>query len=234
MGVNLNTASASLLGYVSGITPTIARNIVAFREENGPFKSRSQLKKVPKLGPKAFQNCAGFLRVPGGSNPLDATAVHPESYGVAKELLARVGVPASALAKGGVPGIAGRVGDVGTLAQDLGCGEPTLRDIVAELEKPGRDPRDDAPEVVFSRSAKSIDDLSIGMELTGTVRNVVDFGAFVDIGVKQDGLVHISKMAERFVRHPSEVVSVGDNVTVWVTGVDKARGKISLSMVKGK
>ena len=234
VGVNLNTASASLLGYVSGITPTIARNIVAFREENGPFKSRSQLKKVPKLGPKAFQNCAGFLRVPGGSNPLDATAVHPESYGVAKELLARVGVPASALAKGGVPGIAGRVGDVGTLAQDLGCGEPTLRDIVAELEKPGRDPRDDAPEVVFSRSAKSIDDLSIGMELTGTVRNVVDFGAFVDIGVKQDGLVHISKMAERFVRHPSEVVSVGDNVTVWVTGVDKARGKISLSMVKGK
>ena len=234
VGVNLNTASASLLGYVSGITPTIARNIVAFREENGPFKSRSQLKKVPKLGPKAFQNCAGFLRVPGGSNPLDATAVHPESYGVAKELLARVGVPASALAKGGVPGIAGRVGDVGTLAQELGCGEPTLRDIVAELEKPGRDPRDDAPEVVFSRSAKSIDDLSIGMELTGTVRNVVDFGAFVDIGVKQDGLVHISKMAERFVRHPSEVVSVGDNVTVWVTGVDKARGKISLSMVKGK
>ena len=234
VGVNLNTASASLLGYVSGITPTIARNIVAFREENGPFKSRSQLKKVPKLGPKAFQNCAGFLRVPGGSNPLDATAVHPESYGIAKELLARVGVPASALAKGGVPGIAGRVGDVGTLAQELGCGEPTLRDIVAELEKPGRDPRDDAPEVVFSRSAKSIDDLSIGMELTGTVRNVVDFGAFVDIGVKQDGLVHISKMAERFVRHPSEVVSVGDNVTVWVTGVDKARGKISLSMVKGK
>ena len=154
VGVNLNTASASLLGYVSGITPTIARNIVAFREENGPFKSRSQLKKVPKLGPKAFQNCAGFLRVPGGSNPLDATAVHPESYGVAKELLARVGVPASALAKGGVPGM--------------------------------------------------------------------------------DGLVHISKMAERFVRHPSEVVSVGDNVTVWVTGVDKARGKISLSMVKGK
>ena len=234
VGVNLNTASASLLGYVSGITPTIARNIVAFREENGPFKSRSQLKMVPKLGPKAFQNCAGFLRVPGGSNPLDATAVHPESYGVAKELLARVGVPASALAKGGVPGIAGRVGDVGTLAQELGCGEPTLCDIVAELEKPGRDPRDDAPEVVFSRSAKSIDDLSIGMELTGTVRNVVDFGAFVDIGVKQDGLVHISKMAERFVRHPSEVVSVGDNVTVWVTGVDKARGKISLSMVKGK
>lgn len=234
VGVNLNTASASLLGYVSGITPTIARNIVAFREENGPFKSRSQLKKVPKLGPKAFQNCAGFLRVPGGSNPLDATAVHPESYGVAKELLARVGVPTSALAKGGVPGIAGRVGDVGTLAQELGCGEPTLRDIVAELEKPGRDPRGDAPEVVFSRSAKSIDDLSIGMELTGTVRNVVDFGAFVDIGVKQDGLVHISKMAERFVRHPSEVVSVGDNVTVWVTGIDKTRGKISLSMVKGK
>lgn len=234
VGVNLNTASASLLGYVSGITPTIARNIVAFREENGPFKSRSQLKKVPKLGPKAFQNCAGFLRVSGGSNPLDATAVHPESYGVAKELLARLGVPVSVLGKGGIPGIAGRVGDTGKMARELGCGEPTLRDIVAELEKPGRDPRDDAPEVVFSRSAKCIDDLSVGMELTGTVRNVVDFGAFVDIGVKQDGLVHISKMAERFVRHPSEIVSVGDNVTVWVTGVDKARGKISLSMVKGK
>lgn len=234
VGVNLNTASASLLGYVSGITPTIARNIVAFREENGPFKSRSQLKKVPKLGPKAFQNCAGFLRVSGGSNPLDATAVHPESYGVAKELLARLGVPVSVLGNGGIPGIAGRVGDTGKMARELGCGEPTLRDIVAELEKPGRDPRDDAPEVVFSRSAKCIDDLSVGMELTGTVRNVVDFGAFVDIGVKQDGLVHISKMAERFVRHPSEIVSVGDNVTVWVTGVDKARGKISLSMVKGK
>ncbi|MGN0060602.1 MAG: Tex family protein [Coriobacteriales bacterium] len=234
VGVNLNTASASLLAYVSGITPTIARNIVAFREENGPFTSRSQLKKVSKLGPKAFQNCAGFLRVSGGSNPLDATAVHPESYGIAKELLARLDVPVSALGKGGIPGIAGRVGDTGKMAQELGCGEPTLRDIVAELEKPGRDPRDDAPEVVFSRSAKSIDDLSIGMELTGTVRNVVDFGAFVDIGVKQDGLVHISKMAKRFVRHPSEVVSVGDNVTVWVTGVDKARGKISLSMVRGK
>ena len=234
VGVNLNTASASLLGYVSGITPTIARNIVAFREENGPFMSRSQLKKVPKLGPKAFQNCAGFLRVSGGSNPLDATAVHPESYGVAKELLARLGVPVSVLGKGGIPGIAGRVGDTGKMARELGCGEPTLRDIVAELEKPGRDPRDDAPEVVFSRSAKCIDDLSVGMELTGTVRNVVDFGAFVDIGVKQDGLVHISKMAERFIRHPSEIVSVGDNVTVWVTGVDKARGKISLSMVKGK
>lgn len=164
----------------------------------------------------------------GGSNLLDATAVHPESYGVAKELLARVGVSASALAKGGVPGIAGRVGNIGALAQELGCGEPTLQGIVAGLEKPGRDPRDDVPEVVFSTSAKSIDDLAVGMELTGTVRSVFD------IGVKQDGLVHISKMAERFVRHLSEVVSVGDNVTVWVTGIDKTRGKISLSMVKGK
>lgn len=234
VGVDLNTASASLLGYVSGITPTIARNIVAYREENGPFSSRAQLKKVPKLGPKAFLNCAGFLRIAGGSNPLDATSVHPESCDIAKRLLTHLGLAPAALAEGGIPDIAKRIGDVRAMAAELECGEPTLRDIVAELEKPGRDPRDDAPEVVFSRSVRSLDDLREGMELSGTVRNVVDFGAFVDIGVKQDGLVHISKMAERFVQHPSEIVSVGDTVTVWVTGIDKDRGKISLSMVKGK
>ena len=234
VGVDLNTASASLLGYVSGITPTIAKNIVAYREEMGAFTDRRQLKKVPKLGPKAFLNCAGFLRNSGGANPLDATSVHPESYAVATALLERTGVEPSALARGGVADMARRVGNIGEVARELDCGVPTLRDIVSELEKPGRDPRDDAPEVVFSRSVTNFDDLKVGMELTGTVRNVVDFGAFVDIGVKQDGLVHISKMANRFVKHPSDIVSVGDTVTVWICGIDKDRGKISLTMVEGK
>ena len=234
VGVDLNTASASLLGYVSGISAPVAKNIVAYREEHGAFTDRRQLKKVPKLGAKAYLNCAGFLRIAGGKNPLDATSVHPESYPAASEVLRRAGVEPEALTRGGVPDIAKRLGGVGALAAELGVGAPTLRDIVAELEKPGRDPRDDAPEVVFSRSVRDFDDLEAGMELTGTVRNVVDFGAFVDIGVKQDGLVHISKLADRFVKHPSEVVSVGDTVTVWVTGVDKDRGKISLSMVKAK
>lgn len=234
VGVDLNTASASLLGYVSGITPTIAKNIVAYREEMGAFTDRRQLKKVPKLGPKAFLNCAGFLRISGGTNPLDATSVHPESYAVATALLERTGVEPSALARGGVADMARRVGNIGEIARELDCGVPTLRDIVSELEKPGRDPRDDAPEVVFSRSVTNFDDLKVGMELTGTVRNVVDFGAFVDIGVKQDGLVHISKMANRFVKHPSDIVSVGDTVTVWICGIDKDRGKISLTMVEGK
>lgn len=234
VGVDLNTASASLLGYVSGITPTIANNIVAYREEMGAFTDRRQLKKVPKLGPKAFLNCAGFLRISDGTNPLDATSVHPESYAVATALLERTGVEPSALARGGVADMARRVGNIGEVARELDCGVPTLRDIVSELEKPGRDPRDDAPEVVFSRSVTNFDDLKVGMELTGTVRNVVDFGAFVDIGVKQDGLVHISKMANRFVKHPSDIVSVGDTVTVWICGIDKDRGKISLTMVEGK
>ncbi|EJZ84710.1 Tex family protein [Slackia piriformis] len=234
VGVDLNTASASLLGYVSGISPAVAKNIVVYREENGAFTDRKQLKNVPKLGPKAFLNCAGFLRISDGANPLDATSVHPESYAIATELLKRAGVKPSALSAGGVPDIAKRIGNVATLADELGCGVPTLRDIVAELEKPGRDPRDDAPEVVFSKSVTSLDDLNVGMELTGTVRNVVDFGAFVDIGVKQDGLVHISKLSDRFVKHPSEVVSVGDTVTVWIEKIDKERGKISLSMVKEK
>ena len=234
VGVNLNTASASLLGYVSGISAAVSKNIVAYREEHGAFTDRGQLKKVPKLGAKAFQNCAGFLRISDGKNPLDATSVHPESYAVANELLKRAKVKPEALADGGVPDIASRLGDVDALAAELGVGAPTLRDIVSELEKPGRDPRDDAPEVVFSEGVRDFDDLTVGMELTGTVRNVVDFGAFVDVGVKQDGLVHVSKMADRFVKHPSEVAAVGDTVTVWVTGIDKDRGKISLSMVKGK
>ena len=232
VGVDANTASASLLGYVSGITPTVARNIVAYREEHGAFTSRTQLKEVPKLGPKAYLNAAGFLRISGGTNPLDATAVHPESYAVAREVLERAGVTANDIKNGGVSDIKQRVGNVASLAAELNCGIMTLMDIVAELEKPGRDPRDDAPEVVFSRAALSIDDLEPGMELTGTVRNVVDFGAFVDIGVHQDGLVHISKLSHKFVKHPSDVVTVGDTVKVWVEHVDKDRGRISLTMVQ--
>ena len=234
VGVDVNTASASLLGYVSGITSAVADNIVAYREENGAFTDRRQLKKVPKLGPKAFLNSAGFLRITGGDNPLDATSVHPESYPVATEVLKRAGVSAEELKRGGVPDIERRLGSVAELASDLGCGAPTLIDIVGELKKPGRDPRDDAPEVIFSRAALSIEDLQPGMELKGTVRNVVDFGAFIDVGVHQDGLVHISKLANRFVKHPSDVVRVGDNVTVWVEKVDLDRKKISLTMVQGK
>ena len=230
--LDVTTRGAMSLGR--RITPAVAKNIVAYREENGAFTDRRQLKKVPKLGPKAYLNAAGFMRITGGKNPLDATSVHPESYEIAGELLRRAGVAPSALAAGGVPGIGAKIGGLGAVAAELGCGVPTLRDIVAELEKPGRDPRDDAPEVVFSQAARSIEDLEVGMELKGTVRNVVDFGAFVDIGVHQDGLVHISKLADRFVKHPSEVVAVGDTVTVWITGVDKARGKISLTMVKGR
>ena len=234
VGVDVNTASASLLGYVSGITPSVAKNIVAYREENGAFTDRRQLKKVPKLGPKAYLNAAGFLRISGGKNPLDATSVHPESYEVATSVLERAGVAASELSRGGVPDIERRLGSISALASDLDCGTLTLIDIVNELKKPGRDPRDDAPEVVFSRSALSIDDLEPGMELKGTVRNVVDFGAFVDVGVHQDGLVHISKLANRFVKHPSDVVRVGDTVKVWVEKVDRDRKKISLTMVQGK
>ncbi|WP_066833322.1 Tex family protein [Collinsella ihumii] len=234
VGVDVNTASASLLGYVSGITPTVAKNIVAYREEHGAFTDRRQLKDVPKLGPKAFLNCAGFMRIAGGDNPLDATSVHPESYAVAREVLKRAGVTAADLAHGGIPDIEKRVGSVSALAGEVGCGVLTLLDIISELEKPGRDPRDNAPEVVFSKAARTLDDLEVGMELTGTVRNVVDFGAFVDVGVHQDGLVHISKLSRSFVKHPSDVVAVGDTVKVWVERIDRERGKISLTMVPGK
>lgn len=233
IGVDLNTASASLLAYVAGINTTVARNIVAYREETGLFTDRRQLKKVPKLGAKAFQNSAGFLRITGGKNPLDATSVHPESYPAATALLKRARVKPDELTKGGIADIRTRVGDPSALVTELGVGLPTLQDIMSELEKPGRDLRDEAPDVVFSQGVRSFDDLAVGMELTGTVRNVVDFGAFVDIGVKQDGLVHVSKLADRFIKHPSEVVAIGDTVTVWIAGVDKDRGKISLTMVKG-
>ena len=234
VGVDLNTASASLLGYVAGIGGALAKSITAYRDENGAFRDRKQLKKVPKLGDKAYTQCAGFLRIHGGGNPLDSTAVHPESYAAATELLKRAGIAAPELTNGGIADIAQHIGDLHILAGELKIGLPTLQDIVAELAKPGRDPRDDAPPVVFSRNLRSLDDLTVGMELFGTVRNVVDFGAFVDIGVKHDGLVHVSKLADRFIRHPGEVVAVGDTVKVWVLAVDKERGKISLTMVQDR
>ncbi|MBQ2947593.1 MAG: RNA-binding transcriptional accessory protein [Clostridia bacterium] len=234
VGVDVETASVQLLTHVAGIGKALAANIVAYREENG-IASRAQLKKVPKLGPKAFEQCAGFLRV-RGSNPLDATAVHPESYPAAKALLARLGYDAKDLRRGGIAGIAARAEEagLGKLAQELGVGEMTLRDIAKELEKPGRDPREDLPPPVLRTDVLDIADLQPGMELTGTVRNVIDFGAFVDIGVHEDGLVHISRMAERFIRHPSEVVAVGDVVKVWVVDVDQKKKRIGLTMVKGR
>ena len=234
VGVDVETASAQLLTHVAGIGPALAQNIVAYRDENG-IASRAQLKKVPKLGPKAFEQCAGFLRV-HGKNPLDATAVHPESYPAAKALLAKLGYEEKALARGGLAGIAKRVQDMGAgkLAQELGIGELTLLDIAAELEKPGRDPREDLPAPVLRTDVLDIKDLVPGMELTGTVRNVIDFGAFVDIGVHQDGLVHISRMADKFIRHPSEAVSVGDVVKVWVVEVDEKKKRIALTMVQNR
>ena len=234
VGVDVETASASLLTHVAGIGEALANNIVAYRDENG-IASRAQRKKVPKLGPKAFEQCAGFLRV-HGSNPLDATAVHPESYAAAKALMEKLGYAPQALKRGGIVGITEKAEQAGMakLAEALGVGEMTLRDIAAELEKPGRDPRDELPAPVLRTDVLSMEDLKPGMELTGTVRNVIDFGAFVDIGVHQDGLVHISRMADRFIRHPSEVVRVGDVVTVWVVDVDVKKQRIALSMVKGR
>jgi len=234
VGVDIETASAQLLTHVAGIGEKLAENIVAYRDENG-IASRAQLKKVPKLGPKAFEQCAGFLRV-HGTNPLDATAVHPESYPAAKALLERLGYDLKDLRRGGIEGIAKKAENEGmdALAAELGVGVMTLEDIARELEKPGRDPREDLPAPVLRSDVLDMNDLKPGMELTGTVRNVIDFGAFVDIGVHQDGLVHISRMAERFIKHPSEAVSVGDVVTVWVVDVDVKKKRIALSMVKGR
>jgi len=234
VGVDVETASVQLLTHVAGIGKALAGNIVAYRDENG-ITSRAQLKKVPKLGPKAFEQCAGFLRV-RGANPLDATAVHPESYPAAKALLARLGYDAKDLKRGGIAGIGARVQQEGAakLASELGVGEMTLIDIAAELEKPGRDPREDLPPPVLRTDVLSMEDLAPGMELTGTVRNVIDFGAFVDIGVHQDGLVHISRMADRFIKHPSEAVAVGDVVRVWVVDVDQKKKRIALTMVKDR
>ena len=230
VGVDLNTASASLLEYISGITKTTAKNIVAFREENGAFQNRKELLKVPKLGPKAFEQCAGFLRISGGTNPLDATSVHPESYKAASELLKRLGYDPESLESGGARGISKKAGDMRKLAEELGIGEITLRDIINELEKPARDPREEMPKPILRTDVLEMKDLKPGMILKGTVRNVIDFGAFVDIGVHQDGLVHISEMSHRFIKHPLEAVCVGDVVEVKVLSVDVAKKRISLTM----
>ncbi|MCI7261814.1 MAG: RNA-binding transcriptional accessory protein [Clostridiaceae bacterium] len=230
VGVDLNTASASLLEYISGINKTIAKNIVAYREENGVFQSRRELLKVAKLGPKAYEQCAGFTRISGGKNPLDATSVHPESYKAAEALLARLGYQLSDLTQGGIPGIGKKIHDLKKLAAELGIGEITLQDIVSELEKPARDPREEMPKPILRTDVMEMKDLKPGMILKGTVRNVIDFGAFVDIGVHQDGLVHISQMTDRYIRHPLEAVSVGDVVEVQVLSVDLQKKRISLTM----
>jgi len=228
VGVDLNTASPSLLGYVSGISKQMASNIVAYRDENGRFEERKELLKVPKLGPKAYEQCAGFLRINGGKEPLDATAVHPESYDAARSILKECSFDEKDIVEGRISGISSRK----NLADKLGIGEYTFADIASELEKPGRDPRDEAPAPVLRSDVLDMSDLKPDMELKGTVRNIVDFGAFVDIGVHQDGLVHISEMADRFVKHPLDVVKVGDVVDVRVLSIDEKRGKISLSMKK--
>ena len=230
VGVDLNTASASLLEYVSGVSKAIAKNIVVYREENGKFASRSQLLKVAKLGPKAYEQCAGFMRISDGKNPLDATGVHPESYAATKQLLETLGYTLSDVTDRNVAGISKKVRDYKKLAQDLEIGELTLRDIVKELETPARDPREDMPKPILRSDVLEIKDLTPGMVLKGTVRNVIDFGAFVDIGVHQDGLVHISQMCDRFIKHPLEVVSVGDIVEVKVLSVDVKKQRIQLTM----
>ena len=237
VGVDLNTASAPLLSYVAGLNNATAKNIVAYREENGAFTGRKQVLKVPKLGPKAFEQCAGFLRVPESKNVLDHTGVHPESYEAAEKLLSLCGYSLNDVAAGGIGALRERVKEQGEAqaAQACGVGVPTLRDIVAELMKPGRDPRDELPKPILRTDVLEMKDLKPGMELTGTVRNVIDFGVFVDIGVHQDGLVHISQLgAPRRVRHPSEVCAVGDIVTVWVLEVDEKKKRISLTMKKPK
>ena len=230
VGVDLNTASASLLEYISGISKTIAKNIVAYREENGAFQNRKQLLKVAKLGPKAFEQCAGFMRIADGSNPLDATSVHPESYDAAAQVLKRLGLEPGSIGTEEMKGIAKKAGDIKKLAKELEIGEETLRDILKELEKPARDPREEMPKPILRTDVLDMKDLKPGMILKGTVRNVIDFGAFVDIGVHQDGLVHISEMSRKFIKHPLEAVSVGDVVEVKVLGVDPAKKRISLTM----
>ena len=228
VGVDLNTASFSLLSYISGISKNVAKNIVSYREENGAFRNRKELLKVTGLGPKAFQQCAGFLRIRGGDQPLDETSVHPESYSAVKELLAGLGL---SMDRESFKAAVRMTADPAAKAKELGIGEPTLRDILSELEKPARDPREEMPAPVLRSDVLSIEDLKPGLTLKGTVRNIVDFGAFVDIGVHQDGLVHISKMSRRFIKHPLEVVRVGDVVDVTVLGVDAGKKRISLSMI---
>ena len=230
VGVDLNTASASLLEYISGISKVIAKNIVTYREENGAFTARSQLLKVAKLGPKAYEQSAGFMRISDGKNPLDATGVHPESYAATKALLEKMGYTLEDVKNRNVVGISKKIRDYKKFAEELEIGELTLRDIVKELEKPARDPRDDMPKPILRSDVLEMKDLTPGMVLKGTVRNVIDFGAFVDIGVHQDGLVHISQMCDRYIKHPLEVVSVGDIVEVKVLSVDLKKQRIQLTM----
>ena len=230
VGVDLNTASASLLEYISGISKVIAKNIVAYREENGRFADRKQLLKVAKLGPKAFEQCAGFMRISGGKNPLDNTSVHPESYEAAEALLTKLGYKLDDLKAGKLVGLSLLVKDYKKLSSELSVGEITLKDIVKELEKPGRDPRDEMPKPILRTDVLAMEDLQPGMVLKGTVRNVIDFGAFVDIGVHQDGLVHISQMTDKYIKHPLEAVSVGDIVEVKVMSIDLAKKRIQLTM----
>jgi uncharacterized protein len=242
VGVDLNTASPSLLQYVSGITSSVAKNIVAYREENGKFTSREQLKDVKRLGDKVYEQCAGFLRITDGTNPLDNTAVHPESYQIAMKLVKRLGYSKEDIRMGKLKNIEEKLLEHGSeeleasiarLAEELEVGVPTLKDIIKELKKPGRDPREEMPKPVFRSDVLKMEDLRVGMVLSGTVRNVVDFGAFVDIGVKQDGLVHISEMSDKFVKNPMDIVSVGDIVNVRIIDLDIERGRISLSMKNG-
>ena len=230
VGVDLNTASAPLLSYIAGISGTIAKNIVAYREEHGRFADRRELLKVPKLGPKAYEQCAGFTRIQDGKNPLDATGVHPESYGAAEKLLKRQGFTPEDITARRLTGLSATIRDYKKLAEELGVGEITLRDIVKELEKPARDPRDEMPKPILRTDVLEMKDLKEGMVLKGTVRNVIDFGVFVDIGVHQDGLVHISQITDRYIRHPLEVVSVGDIVDVKVMSVDLKKKRIQLTM----
>lgn len=230
VGVDLNTASASLLEYISGITKTIAKNIVTYREENGKFLHRKQLLKVAKLGPKAFEQCAGFMRIQNGKNPLDGTSVHPESYEAAQQLLEKIGYTTADITNGNLSGLSQKITNYKETAKKLGIGEITLQDIVNELEKPARDPRDEMPKPILRTDVLDMKDLIPGMVLKGTVRNVIDFGAFVDIGVHQDGLVHISQITDRFIKHPMEAVSIGDIVEVKVMSVDLAKKRIQLTM----
>ena len=230
VGVDLNTASPSLLSYVSGISNAIAKNILIYREENGKFKSRKELLKVSKLGPKAFEQCAGFLRINDGTEPLDNTGVHPESYKVAESLIKKCGFSLEQVKSGGIKGISKAVGNIEKTANELNVGVPTLRDIVNELEKPGRDPRDEMPKPILKSDVLTMEDLKEGMILKGTVRNVIDFGVFVDIGVHQDGLVHISEICDRYIKHPLDVLSIGDIVEVKIISIDIPRKRIGLTM----
>ena len=230
VGVDLNTASASLLEYISGITKVIAKNIVNFRESSGKFTDRKELLKVEKLGPKAYEQCAGFMRIQNGKNPLDATGVHPESYKAAKTLLESLGIKSNEISNAGLKDLNKKIQDYTNMAETLGVGEITLKDIVKELEKPARDPREEMPKPILKSDVLEMSDLKEGMVLKGTVRNVIDFGAFVDIGVHQDGLVHISQICDKYIKHPLEAVSVGDVVDVKIMSVDLVKKRIQLTM----